>query len=218
MLFFMLLPSVRSVSAPLVRQAVVLMQRSRSQADVLSACDTLGKIAEGHEGRIAIVDYQEGEALQAVTTAMSDFGGHPDLLASACNFISHMSMGNGARVALAQQGAAELIVAAINTHHEHAKLLEYACGALINLAIDRSISIHIGAAGGIRAVMQSLVFATSASDVSLQDKVPGSSHEVKGEVQHDVLRIGLAALSNLAAASSNAELIGEEDGVCVCVS
>jgi hypothetical protein len=175
---------------------VAVLQRSRKEADILRACESLGEASESRQGRDEIVAYRDGEAMEAVTAAMQDFGGEPDILASACNFISHMSMGMRARAALAQLGAVELIVAAIKAHSENSNLLEHACGAFINLAIDRSISTHIGAVGGIRAAMQTVTFATGVSDISPheQEQVLGEQRAREG-VQHAVMGIALASTS-----------------------
>jgi hypothetical protein len=111
-----------------IQQAVLLLQESRSRTDVLRAMDTLGEAAGQHGGREAIARYRHGEALLAVVSAMTDFSGHPEIIASACSFISSMSMGKKPRTALAQAAAVELIVSALNIHSEHTGVLEQCCG------------------------------------------------------------------------------------------
>ena len=183
-----------------IQQAVLLLQESRSRTDVLRAMDTLGEAAGNYGGREAIARFRHGEALLAVVSAMTDFSGQPEIIASACSFISSMSMGKKPRAALAQASAVELIVSALNIHSEHPGVLEQCCGrwiipfsrtaaphacrrladapacarphtrtyarthihtgAFINLSIDSAISSRIAAAGGVRAVMQTMAFAT----------------------------------------------------------
>ena len=126
--------------------------------------DLLVSVAESQAGRRAILD--DGDALEAVVHTMASFGEYADVLASGCSLISVLCMGLEARAALARLGAVELVVSMINVHSEHPVLLEQACGALINLAIDRGISVNVGAAGGIRGVLQSLAFSTVGSDES----------------------------------------------------
>ena len=199
-----------------VQHAVSSLQRRRSQLSwhynqVVRSCDLLLVEAELADGRLAILQYNDGEAMAEVLAAMHDFGGQAEVLSSACSFISSMSMGRDARVVLARLGAVDLIVAAVKAHPENAVLLERACGALINLAIDRSISAAIGAAGGIRAVLQAVSFATAGlAEVSREKEE--SVQRLRG-----VLKFGLAALANLAAVSSNADIIGEEDGISMII-
>jgi hypothetical protein len=182
----------RSAAAvlPGIRQAVLVLQDSRSRSDVLRAMQTLDAAAEKYDGREAIARFRRGEAVLAVASAMMDFSGHPEILASACSFISSMGMRNDARAALARAAAVELIVSALNTHSDHLGVLEQCCGAFINLAIDGETSRRIAAAGGIRAVMQAMAFAT------VGDREP---ERAPGEGMHpSVFNMALAALANLA--------------------
>jgi hypothetical protein len=195
-----------------IRQAVVSLQRSR-RTDVLNACDTLTALANhGHQAREAILLYKEGEALLEVLSAITDFGGDAEVLASACSLIAILSIGIEARIVFAELGAVDLIVSVLKTHPDNAAVLEHACDALINLAIDRRISVHFGSAGGVRAVLQALAFATVGNS-EVESHKPRQGWRV-----HDgVLKSSLLALANLAAASPNADLIGEEGGVEMAV-
>ena len=174
--------------------------------------DLLVSVAESQAGRRAILD--DGDALEAVVHTMASFGEYADVLASGCSLISVLCMGLEARAALARLGAVELVVSMIKLHSEHPVLLEQACGALINLAIDRAISVNVGAAGGIRGVLQSLAFSTVGSDESRAIGWAGTRS--KG-MHHGLLKMAMAALANLAAVMPNAELIAEEDGVYLIV-
>ena len=204
-----------------VRQAVRALHEiadapeQTAEAAVLNLAqelDLLVSVAESQAGRRAILD--DGDALEAVVHTMASFGEYADVLASGCNLISVLCMGLEARAALARLGAVELVVSMINVHSEHPVLLEQACGALINLAIDRGISVNVGAAGGIRGVLQSLAFSTVGSDESRAIGWVGTRS--KG-MHHGLLKMAMAALANLAAVMPNADLIAEEDGVYLIV-
>ena len=129
-----------------IQQAVLLLQESRSRTDVLRAMETLGEAAGQYGGREAIARFRHGEALLAVVSAMTDFSGHPEIIASACSFISSMSMGKKPRAALAQAAAVELIVSALNIHSEHPGVLEQCCGRWI-IPISRTAAPPMHAGG-----------------------------------------------------------------------